>query len=37
MGKDMLISGRIIPRHLRWFVRQWAKRNYAFDLVHSGI
>jgi ubiquinone biosynthesis protein len=35
-GKDLLTSLRILPRHLKWYVREWAKRNYAFEVFHKG-
>ncbi len=36
LGKDILGSFRMIPRHLRWFLRDWSKKNYAFEVIHTG-
>ena len=36
-GRDALALARIMPRHLKWFVRSWAKNNYSFRLVHMGL
>jgi len=32
IGKDLLTSLRIVPKHLKWFLREHAKRGYAFEL-----
>jgi ubiquinone biosynthesis protein len=32
IGKDILTSLRIFPKHLKWFLREQAKRGYAFEL-----
>ena len=36
LAKDLLSSGRSMPRHLKWFVREWAKKGYAFELNLKG-
>ena len=36
LGRDLLASARSMPRHLKWFVREWAKRGYAFNLNLQG-
>lgn len=36
MGRDFLNSSRSLPRHLRWFLREFARRDYAFHVVNSG-
>ena len=36
LARDLLGSARALPRHLKWFVREWAKRGYAFDLNLKG-
>lgn len=34
--KDLFQSSRIFPRHLKWFLKEWSKRKYAFEIVHTG-
>ena len=36
LAKDLVSSARAMPRHLKWFVREWGKRGYAFDLNLKG-
>ena len=36
LAKDLLGSARMIPRHLKWFIREWARKGYAFDLKLTG-
>ncbi|MDC1173773.1 AarF/UbiB family protein [Bacteriovoracaceae bacterium] len=36
-AKDLLGSGRVIPRHIKWFLKQWSKKGYAFDLNLQGL
>lgn len=35
-GRDFLSSGRMFPRHLRWFLKEWSKKGYAFEIIHKG-
>lgn len=35
-SRDIVTSLRILPRHIRWFMKEFAKNNYAFELVHTG-
>ena len=35
-SRDFLTSLRILPRHLRWFMKELARNNYAFRIVHTG-
>lgn len=35
-GKDFASSARSIPRHLKWFLRDAAKKGYGLDLRHTG-
>ena len=35
-GKDIVNNFRIIPRHSKWFLKEWSKRGYALKLIHSG-
>ncbi|RLA65246.1 MAG: hypothetical protein DRQ88_02890 [Epsilonproteobacteria bacterium] len=34
--KDVFQSSRIFPRHIKWFLKEWAKRKYAFEIIHTG-
>ena len=36
LAKDLMGSARSMPRHLKWFMREWARRGYAFDLNLKG-
>ncbi|MBY0516151.1 MAG: hypothetical protein K2P81_04545 [Bacteriovoracaceae bacterium] len=36
IGKDVLTSLRILPKHLKWFMREQARRGYAFELKIQG-
>jgi ubiquinone biosynthesis protein len=36
IGKDLLTSLRIVPKHMKWFLREHAKRGYAFELKIQG-
>lgn len=36
IGKDIIQSLRIFPRHLKWFLREWSKKKYAIEIVHTG-
>ncbi|MFZ4713080.1 MAG: ABC1 kinase family protein [Bacteriovoracaceae bacterium] len=35
-GRDVINSLRMFPRHMRWFMREWSKRNYAFEIKITG-
>ena len=35
-ARDLLTSLRVLPRHIRWFMRELAKNNYAFEIVLRG-
>ncbi len=37
IGRDTLNSVRIIPRHLRWLLKEFAKKKYVFDIKVSGL
>jgi ubiquinone biosynthesis protein len=32
ISRDAINSLRIIPRHVRWFLREFSKKNYALDI-----
>jgi ubiquinone biosynthesis protein len=36
IAKDMLSTLRIFPKHLKWFLREQARRGYAFELRWQG-
>ncbi len=36
MGKDILLSLRMLPRHIKWYLREWGKNNYAFEVRNRG-
>jgi ubiquinone biosynthesis protein len=35
-ARDLLSVTRLLPRHIKWFTRTWAKNGYAFDLNIKG-
>ena len=35
-GRDFLTSMRILPRHLKWFFKEWSKRSYGIEIIHKG-
>ena len=32
LGRDLLSSFRIIPRHIRWLLKEFAKKKYQLEL-----
>ncbi len=32
LGKDVLSSMRIVPKHIKWFLKEFSKNNYSFEL-----
>jgi len=36
-AKDVVFGLRTLPRHLKWFFKDWAAKNYAFDINVAGI
>lgn len=37
IGRDALSSFRIIPRHLKWMLKEFAKKKYRLDIQISGL
>ena len=35
-ARDLTSSLRILPRHVRWFLRDFAKKGYAFEVKNTG-
>jgi len=35
-AKDFASSARLVPRHLKWFLKDWSRKKYAFNLILSG-
>ena len=36
LGRDLLSSSKVIPKHLKWFLKDWARKGYAFEIIHKG-
>ncbi len=36
IGKDLLTSLRIVPKHLKWYLREQARRGYATEMKITG-
>jgi ubiquinone biosynthesis protein len=36
IAKDLISYSRILPRHLKWFLREWARKKYALEILHKG-
>ncbi len=34
--KDLASFGRSVPRHLKWFLKEWSKKGYAHELILQG-
>ena len=37
LGKDTLNSIRVLPRHIRWILREFSRRNYGFEIDIKGL
>lgn len=37
IGRDAINSLRVVPRHLKWILKEFAKRKYTFDIRIEGI
>ena len=37
LARDVLLSARSLPRHIKWFSKEWSKNGYAFELKHLGV
>ena len=35
-GKDILGLVRLLPRHAKWFLREWSKKKYVWDIRIKG-
>ncbi len=35
-ARDFISFGRVIPRHLKWFLKDWSKKGYAHELILKG-
>lgn len=36
LGRDFLSSSKVVPRHIKWFLKDFSKKGYAFEIVHKG-
>lgn len=37
LGKDTLNSIRVLPRHIRWMLKEFSRRNYGFEIEVKGL
>jgi ubiquinone biosynthesis protein len=37
LGRDSLNSLRVLPRHIRWFLKEFSKRNYTYEIQTKEI
>jgi ubiquinone biosynthesis protein len=37
LGRDVLNSVRVIPRHIRWVLKEFSRKKYAIDVNLNGI
>lgn len=37
LSRDALNSARVIPRHLRWLLKEFARKKYVFDVKLHGV
>jgi ubiquinone biosynthesis protein len=35
-ARDLVSSSRLIPRHIKWFLKDWSKKKYAFEFKLTG-
>jgi len=35
-ARDLLASARVLPRHIRWFLKEAAKKKYALEIINKG-
>ena len=35
-ARDFISFGRVIPRHLKWYLKEWARNGYGHQLILSG-
>ena len=35
-SRDLVTILRVLPRHVRYFMKEFAKKNYAFEIIHTG-
>ena len=35
-AKDLLTFARVVPRHLKWFLKDWSKGKYHLRIDHTG-
>lgn len=36
LGRDFLSSSKVLPRHIKWFLKDFSKKGYAFEVIHTG-
>jgi len=36
VAKDILSLARLLPRHLKWMVKEVSSKGYAFEIIHRG-
>ena len=36
LGRDVLSSMRIIPRYIKWYLKDSAKKGFSLELIHTG-
>ncbi len=36
VAKSSMSSLRILPRHFKWFMKEWSKKNYALEVINTG-
>ncbi|PIK14513.1 AarF/UbiB family protein [Halobacteriovorax sp. JY17] len=36
LGRDFLSSSKVLPRHIKWFLKDFSKKGYAFEVIHKG-
>ena len=35
-ARDIISTSRLLPRHIKWFLKDWSKKKYALELKLSG-
>ena len=37
MGRDFLSTTKMLPRHLKWFLKTWSKKGHILEIHHNNL
>jgi ubiquinone biosynthesis protein len=35
-ARSAMSSVRLLPRHMKWFMKEWSRKNYAIEIITKG-